>query len=66
MSKDAFALDKPLCKSCRYWAAIVQPSGECHRYAPRPIENQFHTIWPDTFDTDWCGEWSLAIEKGTE
>lgn len=66
MSDDPFVAQNQSCKSCRYWRMIVEPSGECHRYAPRPIENQFHTVWPDSFDTDWCGEWSLAVEAGTQ
>ncbi|MEK9553312.1 MAG: hypothetical protein VW446_08610, partial [Alphaproteobacteria bacterium] len=34
--------------------------GRCRRHAPTPqsddINQDFGTVWPATFDDDWCGE----------
>ena len=54
------------CKDCVYWDIIHKGSlttareGRCRRHAPTPmaesIELEAGTIWPATFDDDWCGE----------
>ena len=55
-----------LCKDCIYWDVMPQSSstrakeGRCRRHAPTPssedAEKDMGTIWPATFDDDWCGE----------
>ena len=55
-----------LCKDCIYWDVLPHSSttrakeGRCRRHAPTPssedAEKDMGTIWPATFDDDWCGE----------
>jgi hypothetical protein len=55
-----------LCKDCIYWDIMPQSAttkateGRCRRHAPTPssedAEKDMGTIWPSTFDDDWCGE----------
>lgn len=47
------------CENCIYWAENKQ----CRRRSPSLIFNpdgQSGTDWPQTEDTDWCGEWKTA------
>lgn len=57
---------KVFCKDCIYWDITHRGTltkareGRCRRHAPTPmsetIEEEAGTIWPSTFDDDWCGE----------
>ena len=49
------------CRFCRYYPD--EESGECRRYAPRPVlgpeqgvERDSEAWWPNVYQTDWCGE----------
>ena len=54
------------CKDCAYWDEIGQGSttkmreGRCRRHAPHPQQSDIvdgdGTVWPATFEDDWCGE----------
>ena len=54
------------CKDCAYWDEMGQGSatkmreGRCRRHAPHPLQSDGQegdgTIWPATFEDDWCGE----------
>lgn len=58
------------CKECRFWdlmhdrISTKAQEGRCRRHAPTPEAVPdtstgifIHgTIWPATFDDDWCGE----------
>lgn len=54
------------CKDCIFWDITHAGSltkareGRCRRHAPTPMpestEQDSGTIWPATFDDDWCGE----------
>jgi hypothetical protein len=60
------------CGTCKFWFYHDGPSGECHRYAPKPrMYSELHmdpdtvcfdtnTAWPDTRELDVCGEWKIA------
>lgn len=59
-------MPRTFCKDCIYWDEITHQSqtkskeGRCRRHAPTPaaedIASDMGTIWPATFDDDWCGE----------
>ena len=54
------------CKDCIYWdithagTTTRAREGRCRPHAPTPraedINLDFGTVWPATFDDDWCGE----------
>ena len=54
------------CKDCIYWdithtgTTTKAREGRCRRHAPTPaaedVNSDFGTVWPATFDDDWCGE----------
>jgi len=54
------------CKDCIYWdithagTTTKAREGRCRRHAPTPsaddVNADFGTVWPTTFDDDWCGE----------
>ncbi len=58
------------CKDCIYWDVINEGTttrareGRCRRHAPTPradeVSVDFGTVWPATFDDDWCGEGKQA------
>lgn len=65
------------CNQCRFWFGGSGPdepfevAGECRRYAPRPIlvpsddpalDNR-DAVWPQTYGTLFCGEFSPRLEK---
>jgi hypothetical protein len=60
------------CKDCIFWDRIYAGTttryreGRCRRHAPTPradeISRDFGTVWPATFDDDWCGEGQRAGE----
>ena len=64
------ANDDASCKRCRFWEFplrfSVEHMGTCRRFPPtisvsthasgRPGE----AFWPETRDTDWCGEFSRS------
>ena len=57
---------KIFCKDCIFWdithagTLTKAREGRCRRHAPTPmsesIDQEAGTIWPATFDDDWCGE----------
>lgn len=59
-------MTRTFCKDCIYWDEKSQQSltkskeGRCRRHAPTPsseeAELDMGTIWPATFEDDWCGE----------
>ena len=54
------------CKDCVFWdithagTTTKSREGRCRRYAPTPFSEEETTsggtVWPPTFDDDWCGE----------
>ena len=64
--------DITYCKDCVFWDVIHAGTtmrareGRCRRHAPTPradeVTQDFGTIWPATFDDDWCGEGQQAGE----
>jgi len=60
------------CKDCIYWDVMPQAAstkaieGRCRRHAPTPssedADKDMGTIWPATFDDDWCGE-AVGIDQ---
>lgn len=46
-----------ICGSCRFWrireTGLV---GECRRFPP--VLNGATSVFPETRDADWCGEWA--------
>ncbi len=60
------------CKDCIFWDLIHAGTttrsrkGRCRRHAPTPradeISRDIGTVWPATFDDDWCGEGQQAGE----
>lgn len=77
---------KAVCENCKYWSTFGKPkdkmdghTGECRRYAPRPIlqaqmcwkeatdedNESAEPVWPITGAYGWCGEWQLR-EKPEE
>jgi hypothetical protein len=50
------------CGSCAYWDPLSINEGDlgyCRRHAPlvgKMRNETFQTVWPETFDDDWCGE----------
>ena len=54
------------CKDCVFWDithdgnSMRSREGRCRRHAPTPqsddITQDFGTVWPATFEDDWCGE----------
>lgn len=65
-AKAAQSMSKTYCKDCRFWDETSQGSttrlreGRCRRHAPQPAQSHVlegeGTIWPATFEDDWCGE----------
>ena len=63
--------DITYCKDYVFWDIIhvgtptKSREGRCRRHAPTPradeISQDFSTIWPATFDDDWCGEGQQAV-----
>lgn len=62
----------PFCNNCKFWRKEAGASGSCHRYAPKSLgatwkgeKDKLATTaqWPQTQNTDWCGEWQNTIEK---
>lgn len=59
-------MTRVFCKDCVYWdemsraTATKNKEGRCRRHAPTPTSEDAMTdtgtIWPSTFDDDWCGE----------
>jgi hypothetical protein len=53
------------CGTCRWHNQRPRVLSQCRRYAPvvttRSILAQ--TVWPETKDNDWCGEWEATIEE---
>ena len=54
------------CKDCIFWdithagTTTRAREGRCRRHAPTPqaddVNQDYGTVWPATFDDDWCGE----------
>lgn len=51
------------CASCTFWESKDQAEGTCRRNAPQAVVFEveegtvFHTLFPETAATDWCGEY---------
>jgi hypothetical protein len=61
------------CANCLYWVAEREGEewGDCRRRAPLPNmadlippngtpSPSYVAIWPETEESDWCGEWATA------
>lgn len=58
-----------MCENCKFWkewkvevTELFAGRGDCRRYPPSAIdsadeEDGVEYFQPDTFKTDWCGEW---------
>jgi hypothetical protein len=60
----------PRCDGCRFWLADSNDegsTGECRRFAPRPLwegmlddfpdsDSAREAAWPITFGSEWCGD----------
>ena len=67
---------KVFCKDCIFWDITHQCTltksreGRCRRHAPTPmsesIDQEAGTIWPATFDDDWCGEGRMHGDEVTD
>ena len=59
---------KQTCRNCQFWENDKRhmhvDEGYCHRYPPPNVwsDHPVHLGWiaspPQTFPTNWCGEWS--------
>ena len=67
---------KVFCKGCIFWDITHQGpltkarEGRCRRHAPTPMsesmDQEAGTIWPATFDDDWCGEGRMHGDEVTD
>lgn len=55
---------QPRCEDCRFWERYLDddPCGVCRIRRPL-IDDDGDTIWPETHENDWCGEFQA---KGDE
>lgn len=63
--------DIPTCLTCRWWDNFESRgiTAECRRFPPggghwRPDDHQMNFVranWPETMNSDWCGEHSAAL-----
>lgn len=59
------------CETCWFWRepGCEEGTGECHRYAPRPVHeveitaNEAYARFPMTYAGDWCGEFEKKAVK---
>lgn len=56
------------CLSCRYWRGERDPhpwQGDCVRHAPGFGGGRTDAlrVWPETFHTDWCGDYERAAQE---
>jgi hypothetical protein len=61
------------CSGCKHWCEMrsLKPYieedreliGECRKNAPYKPHAGTFAMWPRTFESDWCGEWSEQTEK---
>ena len=59
------------CGKCRYWQKtekLVSAGddtiiGKCRRHPPQMIDDEARVLWmwPDTWETHWCGEYGDRI-----
>ena len=67
---------KVFCKDCIFGILPIKArspnreKGRCRRHAPTPmsesIDQEAGTIWPATFDDDWCGEGRMHGDEVTD
>lgn len=57
-------MDNEICKRCMWWVSnpeailkLPEKFGECHRNAPRVVDYDAESIWPQTHEKEFCGEW---------
>lgn len=58
------------CKDCRFWQQDKK-AGDCRRHPPRIIvfsdeEGDYETRFPETFPTEWCGEFQPKEDINNE
>ena len=66
------APDGSACRTCRYWRVLeesavvgdtdqperIRREGQCRRSFPHPKGGRYpRSLWPQTSEDDWCGEW---------
>jgi hypothetical protein len=56
--------DYDCCETCRFFDAVNDEVGKCHRYAPRPSLSVISSgvAWPVVRVTDFCGEFMLSVQ----
>ena len=49
------------CDECRFWDKIstLPDSGFCRRRSPRITGGMNQTLWPTTYNDDWCGKFQV-------
>ena len=51
------------CGWCRFWLTSIEGEySQCRRYPPTFVNEENQGLWPETFITDWCGEFSPEPE----
>lgn len=51
------------CATCAFWDSENSNEGTCRRNAPQAVVFEvedgtaFHTLFPETLASDWCGEY---------
>lgn len=68
MSNASTPEDHHACNTCDWWKRLREPfrkgfneqMGMCRKYAPRPYvaDHDPMTMWPITYERDWCGQHS--------
>lgn len=63
MAMDIVTIKRPACQTCIYWMA-VGTFGQCRRNPPAIIltPEGARARWPQTNQTDWCGEHATVEE----
>ena len=66
MDKQAF-FENRACRSCLFWLRNQAVFGWCRRRAPQPYLRTGRAdadvwLWPQTAETQWCGEWEAGPE----
>lgn len=65
-------MEAQFCNNCKFWKQEIEPYGLCRRHAPKSLGSVYKgekdklattAKWPQTQNTDWCGEWQNTIEK---
>ena len=65
--------EKRACKDCAFWETMSNGlAGHCHRYPPtnrieyNDKDTRFHSIYLETLNDDWCGEFQHIKEHAVD